>query len=154
MAFARPSSDVVDGAFVPSTGGDLYACIDETSPSDADYIAATEVTSGTVGLSSVVDPLSPNGHTYSFRATSADGSTLVCRLRQGATQVATETVSNVPVGFTTYARTLTAAEADSITDYTALRLEFETLRAPSAMWLLENGVDFWLTEDGSYWEQG
>lgn len=36
--FARPDSDVADGAWTPSTGSDLYAVVDETSADDADYM--------------------------------------------------------------------------------------------------------------------
>ncbi len=36
-----PNGDVAGGAWLPSTGTDLYACIDETAASDADYIYTT-----------------------------------------------------------------------------------------------------------------
>ena len=36
--FAYPTADSVDGAWSPSTGVDLYATVDETPVSDADYM--------------------------------------------------------------------------------------------------------------------
>jgi len=36
-----PNGDVAGGTWLPSTGTDLYACIDETAASDADYIYTT-----------------------------------------------------------------------------------------------------------------
>lgn len=36
--FARPNRDAAAGGWTPSTGNDLWAMIDEVTPSDADYI--------------------------------------------------------------------------------------------------------------------
>lgn len=36
--FARPASDVANGAWAPSTGTDLFAMLDETAAEDTDYI--------------------------------------------------------------------------------------------------------------------
>lgn len=35
---AYPTSDVADGSWTPSTGSDLFACVDEAAASDTDYI--------------------------------------------------------------------------------------------------------------------
>jgi hypothetical protein len=45
-------------------------------------------------------------------------------LMQGATVIATWTHDPAPVSWTTYSQTLSGAEADSITDYSALRFRF------------------------------
>lgn len=54
VVFIRPSSDVSVTGWVPSTGTDLFACIDEASYDDADYITSPTVGTGspaTLGLS-------------------------------------------------------------------------------------------------------
>jgi hypothetical protein len=38
VQYARPESDISAGSWSPSTGGDLYAMIDEVTPNDSDYI--------------------------------------------------------------------------------------------------------------------
>lgn len=49
----RPASDVSAGGWTPSTGTDLFACIDEISSSDVDFIASPDLSTPCVlGLSS------------------------------------------------------------------------------------------------------
>lgn len=52
----RPGSDIAVSGWTPSTGTDLYACIDETTASDADYITSPDVgtTPATFGLTASV----------------------------------------------------------------------------------------------------
>lgn len=123
---ARPISDVADGAWLPSTpAADLFAMIDEAAADDADYIYATSPTTCSLGLGSVSDPLASTGHVIKYRAWSPTTGGLVVRLKQGTTVIATYTHATLPTTPTTYTQTLTAGEADSITDYTALRVDFE-----------------------------
>ena len=52
--YTHPSSDISITGWVPSTGTDLFACIDEASYDDADYITSPTVGTGspaTLGLS-------------------------------------------------------------------------------------------------------
>jgi hypothetical protein len=123
--YARPDADVSDGAWLPSTGADLYACIDETTYSDTDYIYTTSLSSCTIALSSLSDPADSANHVVRYRA-AGDGSTdLIVTLKQGSTTIATWTEANASSTMTTYTHTLTTGEANSITDYSDLRLVFE-----------------------------
>ncbi|MBA3355773.1 MAG: hypothetical protein H0U18_07510, partial [Pyrinomonadaceae bacterium] len=82
----------------------------------------------TVSLTNVTDPASSINHLVRYRigknTSGGDSLQIDIRLKQGATLIASwaRTVPDAP---TTYTETLTAAQADSITDYTALNLEFE-----------------------------
>lgn len=130
--FARPDSNVTQASF---TGG--FAEIDEASPSDADFAWGTDNTAAEleVGLGNVTDPALSTGHTFRYRiAKTNDGvvdgagssCTVTARLMQGATQIATDTAKTATGTWTQYAYTLSSGEADAITDYTDLRLEFLT----------------------------
>lgn len=120
---ARPTSDTVAGAWLPSTGSDLYAMVDEAVADDADYIYATTNTTCKMALSAVADPLTSSGQVVSYRAWSTTGHGMVAKLMQGATTIATWTHATLPATATTYQQTLSAAECDAITDYTALAIE-------------------------------
>lgn len=122
--YARPTSDVSAGTWTASSGSDLYAMLDETSASDADYIVTTGASTCEVALGSLTDPASSSGHIVRYRISATSGGITV-RLRQGTTTIATWAHAPAPTSLTTYAQTLTSGEADSITDYTALRLQFE-----------------------------
>jgi len=84
-----PNGDVAGGAWLPSTGTDLYACIDETSASDTDYIYTTvpgayqEFTFPNCGA---VDP-STGGHVR-YRIPAGTG-TITAILKQGSTTLQT-----------------------------------------------------------------
>ena len=122
--YARPTSDVSTGTWTSSLGGSLYAAIDETVASDTDYITTTNASTCEVALSSLSDPASSAGHIVRYRISATSGGITV-RLRQGTTTIATWTHATAPTSLTTYSQTLTSGEADSITDYTTLRLQFE-----------------------------
>lgn len=127
--FLRPASDVDAGEFLPSTGSDLYAMLDETSPDDGDYVFATGNGSFRVALSAGTDPASSSGHIARYRA-KGNG---VADLRVTAfdvsgdpdIQVGQWVESAVPASWTPYAHTLAGGEADSIEDYGALEYLFE-----------------------------
>ena len=139
--FARPSADTNNsGNYTDQAGGstNLFATIDETAASDADYIrTGTDPTNAVyvTKLSNITDPVSSSGHILRVRAgtdVSSGGNQidLTAQVRQGyvnestlGTLIATLTQTNISAGtFTTYSLTLSAAEADAITDYTALYL--------------------------------
>jgi hypothetical protein len=48
--YARPASDIAAGGWLPSTGVDLYAMIDEAAADDADYIYSSENPAAAVNL--------------------------------------------------------------------------------------------------------
>jgi hypothetical protein len=122
--YARPTSDVSSGTWTASSGSDLYAMLDETAASDADYITTTGASTCEVALNTLSDPSSSTGHIVRYRISASSGGITV-RLRQGTTTIATWTHASAPTSLTTYEQTLTGGEADSITDYSALRLQFE-----------------------------
>jgi len=84
-----PNGDVAGGTWLPSTGTDLYACIDETAASDADYIYTTvpgayqEFYFPDCGA---VDP-STGGHVR-YRIPAGTG-TITAILKQGSTTLQT-----------------------------------------------------------------
>lgn len=112
--------------------GTVSTVIGETSPDDANFAVNSNSDGGParVRLTSSVDPVSSTGHVISTRLQFVNGSgdfTFTVKLKQGAVTVkATRsiTVAIANVNFATDVWTLSAGEADSITDYTDLRLEF------------------------------
>lgn len=137
LAHARPISDVAIGGWKTYLGGttNLYQMIDEQIPDDADYIKSSNIESGQddttkFGLASRTDPQTPDNHTVSarLRKTPVSGSlttNCVVSLYQGVTLIAEWTESNVGTDWVTVEHTLTAGQANSITDYSALRLHFK-----------------------------
>ncbi len=77
------------------------------------------------------DPLVSQGHTISYRykknAPGGDQIDLTVRLVQGTTVIASWTHTNIDA-LTQVTQILTGAQADSITDYTDLRLRFEAVK--------------------------
>lgn len=131
--YAYPVSDVTDGAWTTDSGGAvLYAAIDETTASDTDYIKSESAPSASVckvRLGSLTDPASSSGHILSYRYAKdpSDGAqiNLTVRLKQSTTTIASQTHTNISAAYVDGTLTLSGAEADSITDYTILDVEFE-----------------------------
>lgn len=118
-----PVSDVSDGDWLPSTGTDLYATVDESAYSDTDYIYATSATTCTLELATGTDPAVSTGHTLRYRLLSGSGSVTVA-LKQSTTTIASWGPHTLTGAAQDFAQTLSTGEADSITDYSALRVEF------------------------------
>jgi hypothetical protein len=127
--YARPDADITRTNVASGT----YADIDETTPSDSDYLYGTNNSNVTYecGLSNVSDPNSSSGHTFRYRVVKtytgtpdAGGSTtyVTAYLYQGTTLIATDTERTLDGTWTTYSMTISSSEADSITNYTDLRL--------------------------------
>lgn len=133
--YARPDAD---GSFVrwtASAGAD-YACVDEATTDDADYISAVGGIHATpdevFSLSNLTDPATSAGHKITVRAKSSTGTTsITCSLYQGdpsfggGTLITTFSVGTLTTAFADYVYTLTAGEANSISDYTDLWLLFD-----------------------------
>lgn len=120
-----PASDVSSGAWSSSLGGALAAAIDEVTADDADYISTlTTADQCTVALQSASDPSTSAGHRVSYRLQGDGVSGIQVALLQGSTVIASWTHDPAPTSWTTFTQTLSGTEADSITDYTALRLRF------------------------------
>lgn len=135
---AVPSADSVDGAWTDQAGGtSLAVAIDETTPSDSDYIRSEVGPSNSgcrVKLASLTDPTSSVAHEIHWRAgkdfVSGPQINMTVKLYQGGgdsqgagTLIASFTRNDVQA-FATYVETLSGAEADSITNYADLYLEF------------------------------
>jgi hypothetical protein len=144
MAISAPSSDVVVNSWTTDGGGstNLYATIDETAASDTDYVQSPAApTAGqyyAAGLQASSDPLSSSGHIVHYRYqknVSGGAVDLTVDLRQGASIViASWTHTDIGSSWTTQNQTLSGAEADSITDYSDLRLRFTpSLVTPDAV---------------------
>lgn len=136
--FARPDTDADNtGAYTDQAGGstNIYTTIDESSANDTDYIR-TPAGAGTyvytARLSDVTDPVSSSNHIMRMR-TSADQDaqqsvSFTHQLRQGYTNegspgtlIASQSRNSVTsTTWTDSSYTLSGAEADAITDYTAL----------------------------------
>ena len=137
---AAPISTTSIGSYTDQAGGttNIHLTIDEgtASPNDADYIRSPSAPSNApfvCRVTSLEDPVSSSSHVIRGRlAKEAAGGAQIdatVQLRQGYTNegspgtlIATLTQANVTETFTTYSHTLSGAEADAITDYTALYL--------------------------------
>lgn len=139
--FARPDQDTTIGTFTDQGGGttNIYTTIDEASASDADYIRSVTSPANAVyvcRLSDVTDPVSSTGHIIRMRtSTDLDAQEAIDFTQQlrmsyageGAqgTLIASQSRTSVSsTTWTTSSYTLSAGEADAITDYTALFFRF------------------------------
>jgi hypothetical protein len=121
-----PSSDVSAGDWQATGGGALYAALDEDPiPDDADYIYASDITTCIVAFPTVSDPAVSTGHTARYRLLAGSGSVSVT-LKQGSTTIASWGPHDLGANPQNFAQTLTETQADSITDYTALRVDLTT----------------------------
>ncbi len=132
--FLRPNNDQDRGGWTDKSGGttNLYASMDESSPNDTtDYIKAVNVTSlSRFDLSSVTDPLVSTGHICRIRFYGTGAGTpekLTVHVKQGAAFIKQYVWQNVQSDgvWTTLSYTLSAAEADLITDYGGLSVHFQ-----------------------------
>ncbi len=105
----RPTSDVSNSGWTASTGSDLYAMLDEVMPSDADYISTS--TLGAVcslGLNATQYPGTAS-QTIQLRASSSTGNNLSVTIKDGATTIATRSLTLSPA-FDLHTITLSAGE--------------------------------------------
>ncbi|MCH8950190.1 MAG: hypothetical protein IIB87_07430, partial [Chloroflexi bacterium] len=122
---ARPASDITTGGWGVTP---LWDKLDEITADDA----TTEIQSSNdplndlfeVALSSVTDPLSSIDHTISYRVkmTGTKTATVDASLYQGLTLVAADAQRTLTTAYQTFSFTLSASEADAITDYSDLRI--------------------------------
>ncbi|MEE9615276.1 MAG: hypothetical protein V3W31_10080 [Thermodesulfobacteriota bacterium] len=126
--FARPDTTVSSGDWTVSGETSVHLAIDELGANgDTDYVyTSTDEAQAEVTLSDVTDPLKSTGHVIRFVG-KASGSgapeKAELHLYQGATEIAATGNTTITRGsYNTYSYTLSAAEADAITDYTDLKL--------------------------------
>lgn len=130
--FARPDSDVAAGGWTPQGGPvTLFDALNEITPDDLDFIESANnpaLDTSEVGLSNVDDPAVSTGHVlrYRYAKDTAGGRQidLTVTLLQGATTIASFNHVNISDVITQQNQTLTGPQADAITDYTDLRIEF------------------------------
>jgi len=126
-ALIRPYADVALGGWSITGATTAWDALDEVTADDGASYVGTTTAAGTisaefeVALQPVTDPTRSDAHMITVRAVVGGGTARV-RLYQGSTLIASFATSG-PVGvYGTSTYTLTAAEADAITDYTDLRL--------------------------------
>jgi len=138
--YGRPSSDKDNtGLYTDSSAGAvaLYSKIDESAADDTDLIQSPAAPTSAVYVthfSTMADPLTSSSHVMRTRyrkdTSGGAGLDIVAQLRQGyqsettqGTLITTRTFSAVGASaWVTDAYTLSAAEADAITDYAELYL--------------------------------
>lgn len=129
---AYPALDIQTGNWHDAP---LYDKIDEDSQNNTDYIESginpIIVDVSEVKLTGIIDPGVSNDHIirYAFSKDAEFGDTinLTIRLLQGNIEIATWTHNDISADVQTVAQTLTTSQADSIVDYTDLRLRFEAV---------------------------
>jgi len=131
IQIAFPISDITPGDWLPITGSGLYPMINESAYDDATYIYSPYDPVNEyceVRLSGLVDPISSINHTiyYRYRIFPAgnSGIDLTVGLYENTSLIAQYVQSGIGSYFTTGFFTLTSGQADSITNYTDLRLRF------------------------------
>jgi hypothetical protein len=140
--FARPDADTLIGNFQDQAGGttNIFNSIDESAASDADFIRSPVSPVNEVyvcRLSDVTDPISSSSHIMRMRTANdvaSGGETLnytqqlrMTYVNEGSqgTLIASQSRNGVAdATWTTSTYTLSGAEADAITDYTALFYRF------------------------------
>ena len=131
--FARPDSDISVNGWA-TTATNLWEVIDEVSASDTDFITGSSTDGAAeVALSTVTDPAVGTGHTIRIRAQAVGGSggpeRVDVSIFEGTTLIVIA-FNNLAVNrgsFQDETYTLSAAEADSISDYSDLRIRFDSL---------------------------
>jgi len=129
--FGRPSADTTINDWTDQSAGttNIYTGIDEVTASDTDYVRGA--TKGTALyetlLTSMTDPVSSSGHTFNYRYQKSASAGVILTFQvclfQGGTSIACDAQdTNVPNGWVDGTYTLSAGEADSITNYADLRL--------------------------------
>lgn len=164
--YALPTSDVSKGTWVQFAGdgdADAFDELDEgfgagrgtgSGPDDGTtaWRHGSDIDAGStieLGLSSVTDPASSTGHVYRTRHTKTNtgGKTLdvTIALYQSTTLIASQVFAGFDTAsYTTHSDTLSSAEADSITNYGALRIRVTAAWSGggAARSLRESAVEF------------
>lgn len=115
----QPGSDIIVADWVPSTGTDLFACIDETTYDDGDFISSPGIgIPTTMGFTSII----PSG-TYTIEYRSVYEGPNVSQIRivlldSSDTIVGTSSWQTQSTAFTTYTSTITTSG-----DATKFRIE-------------------------------
>jgi hypothetical protein len=122
----HPLSDVSSGTWTPSSGGSLFAMLDESVADDGDYIISAlnptadtaEISFGTVGNDGTT-----SGRVIRYRIKGDASTPITVNLRQGSTTVKQWVHSPAPSSLTTFTQTLSSGEAATIDYAQALKLQ-------------------------------
>jgi hypothetical protein len=123
----RPTGDISAGSWLDSP---LFSKINETTASDSNYIYSQSPVNDTIilGLTAASTPSSRDNHNVRYRIQKSDISgnaiDLTASLYQGNSLISQLTHSDIQYGYFTTGFNLTTAEANNITDYSNLRLNF------------------------------
>jgi hypothetical protein len=127
-----PDADVTIGSWTDELGGttNIYQSIDEVEPNDADFVQSEESPAASAYKASItpgLDPLVSESHFIEYRYRKLGGAqiNLTVRLKEGAATVASWSHTDIPAAWTEAVQELSSAEADAITDYGLLDVEFE-----------------------------
>lgn len=123
--FARPSSDI---NAINWTAAPLWSKVDEVVADDSDIIQAPDADileyACELGLSSVTDPLQSGGHIVRVRAQKSDSfnRNLLVELYESSLFLIASATHSLTASMAVYSFTLTAPQADSISNYAALSI--------------------------------
>jgi Protein of unknown function (DUF4038)/Putative collagen-binding domain of a collagenase len=165
-----PISDVSIGTWHDQSDSvNLWESINEGTPSDTDWIEGADGTMGdsvTFLLSAGDEPTTNIGHTVRYRFESVGGGSsidLLVELLQGTTVISSKLEEGVGGSFVDGSFVLTSGEADTISDYSDLRLRFtQQASAPSGFgfptsissndrYILDQNGDPWFIVADSAW---
>jgi hypothetical protein len=130
-----PTSDISVSGWQTELGGssNLYESIDEVSPNDSDYIVTTPTETPLAASfgSPASDPQTGDAHyvAYRYKKDGVGQINLTARLKEGTSTIASWTHLDIPDSWVTQEQLLSTTQANNITDYSALRVEFEVVRA-------------------------
>jgi hypothetical protein len=130
IEYLRPDADDVDGGWTNELDGTtLFSSIDEVTEDDSDFIKSSLTPSADMARIRISDPSTalaePFHVEYRYKKLGVPTVDLVVRLKQGTTQIAAWTHSNIADSFVTTTQTLSSGEFSSITDFTNLFIELE-----------------------------
>jgi hypothetical protein len=120
---ALPAIDTATGAWMPSTGSTLYETLDEVTADDSDYILTDVATTCEIKVSALTDPLSNTDHSVTYRLLPGIGN-ITAALKCGAVTIATWGPHILTGATQEFTQVLTTSQADSITDYSDIRVVF------------------------------
>ncbi len=137
--FGYPTSDITRGAWTDQGGGATHwGNLDEVSYSDTDFIQLNNQTANVceVGLNTLSDPNVNTGHIVHLRVRKTGSGTisLTVALIENTTSRASRSVT-LTTSFADVSFALTGTEADTITDYTNLRIRFTGTCAASGRFI-------------------
>lgn len=153
--YLRPDSTLAFGSFVPSgpLAGGLHSVVNETTPDDISEFrnapGTTDTASCELGLSDALDPQQSTGHILKLRGyvSEAFDCPVTMNLKEGASIRATLTTSFLTAS-ATYTYTLTASEANSITNYNNLSVEVVKESSPDACRIFVTWIEFEIPTPG------